>query len=151
MLHKLWSLLLNNVPLLSRATPRWRWWWRVHLPVRETRVQSLGPEDPLEEEMAAHSSILAWRISQTEEPGGRATVHKVTKSPAQLKQFITHMCYHIDSAPFELCREYKPWWTPFPISHTPVSWSPEVTVSIWVETLSVPRSPVFDRLGSARL
>ena len=30
----------------------------------------LGPEDPLEEEMATHSSILAWRISWTEEPGG---------------------------------------------------------------------------------
>ena len=33
-------------------------------------VQSLGREDPLEEEMAAHSSILAWRIPWTEEPGG---------------------------------------------------------------------------------
>ena len=40
--------------------------------VRElrTRVQSLGWEDPLEEGMAAHSSILAWRIPWTEEPGG---------------------------------------------------------------------------------
>ena len=36
----------------------------------ETRVQSLGLEDPLEKEMATHSSILAWRISWTEEPGG---------------------------------------------------------------------------------
>ena len=34
-----------------------------------TRVQSLGPEDPLEEETAAHSSILAWEISWTEDPG----------------------------------------------------------------------------------
>ena len=83
--------------------------------------------------------------------GVRWAVHKVTKSPTQLKQFITRMCYHIDSAPFERCREYKPWWTPFPTFHTPVSWSPEVTVSIWVETLSVPRSPVFNPLGSARL
>ena len=33
-------------------------------------VQSLGQRDPLEEEMATHSSILAWRIPQTEEPGG---------------------------------------------------------------------------------
>ena len=32
-------------------------------------VQSLGREDPLEEEMAAHSSILAWKIPRTEEPG----------------------------------------------------------------------------------
>ena len=34
------------------------------------RVQSLGQEDPLEEEMATHSSILDWRFSWTEEPGG---------------------------------------------------------------------------------
>ena len=37
---------------------------------QETWVQSLGWEDPLEKEMATHSSILAWKISWTEEPGG---------------------------------------------------------------------------------
>ena len=37
--------------------------------MRETRVQSLGQEDPLEKEMATHSSILAWRIPWMEEPG----------------------------------------------------------------------------------
>ena len=37
--------------------------------MQETRVQSLGWEDPLEKEMAAHSSILAWKIPWTEEPG----------------------------------------------------------------------------------
>ena len=36
----------------------------------EMQVQSLGQKDPLEEEMATHSSILAWRIPRTEEPGG---------------------------------------------------------------------------------
>ena len=36
----------------------------------ETQVQFLGWEDPLEEEMATHSSILAWRIPWSEEPGG---------------------------------------------------------------------------------
>ena len=36
----------------------------------ETWVRSMGQEDPLEEEMADHSSILAWRILWTEEPGG---------------------------------------------------------------------------------
>ena len=35
----------------------------------ETRVQSLGQENPLEKELATHSSILAWRIPWTEEPG----------------------------------------------------------------------------------
>ena len=38
--------------------------------VQETWVRSLGWEDPLEKEMATHSSILAWKISWTEEPGG---------------------------------------------------------------------------------
>ena len=38
--------------------------------VQETWIQSLGWEDPLEKEMATHSSILAWKISWTEEPGG---------------------------------------------------------------------------------
>ena len=44
---------------LKRLTAMW-----------ETRVRSLGWEDPLEKEMATHSSILAWRIPWTEEPGG---------------------------------------------------------------------------------
>ena len=38
--------------------------------MQETYIQSLGWEDPLEEDMATHSSILAWRIPWTEEPGG---------------------------------------------------------------------------------
>ena len=38
--------------------------------VQESRVRSLGWEDPLEKEMATHSSILAWKIPWTEEPGG---------------------------------------------------------------------------------
>ena len=38
--------------------------------MQETLVQNLGWEDPLEKEMATHSSILVWRISRTEEPGG---------------------------------------------------------------------------------
>ena len=42
-----------------------------HLPaMQETRVQSLGWEDPLEKEMATHSSTFAWKIPWTEEPGG---------------------------------------------------------------------------------
>ena len=38
--------------------------------MQETWVSSLGQEDPLEEEMATHSSLLAWRNPWTEEPGG---------------------------------------------------------------------------------
>ena len=44
--------------------------WVKHLPtMRETRVQSLGQEDPLKKEMATHSSTLAWKILWTEKPG----------------------------------------------------------------------------------
>ena len=47
---------------------------------QETRVPSLGVEDPLEQEVATHSSILAWEIPWTEEPDGLHTVHRVAKS-----------------------------------------------------------------------
>ena len=42
--------------------------------MQETWVRSLGQEDPLEKEMATHSSILAWRIPWLEEPGGLQSV-----------------------------------------------------------------------------
>ena len=47
--------------------------------MRETRVQSLGQEDPLEKEMATHSSVLAWKIPWMEQPG-RLTVHGIAES-----------------------------------------------------------------------
>ena len=47
--------------------------------MQETWVQSLGQEDPLEKGMTTHSSILAWRIPWTVEPGGRHTVHGVAR------------------------------------------------------------------------
>ena len=46
------------------------WWSRIHLPTQEMQVQSLSQEDPLEKEMATHSSVLAWKIPWMEEPGG---------------------------------------------------------------------------------
>ena len=57
--------------------------------MRETWVQSLGREDPLEKEMATHSSILAWKIPWTEEPGRLQSVCGVAKSQTQLSNF-TH-------------------------------------------------------------
>ena len=42
---------------------------KIHLPMQEMWVQSLGQKDPLEKEMATHSRILAWEIPWTEEPG----------------------------------------------------------------------------------
>ena len=51
------------------------------------QVRSLDQEDPLEESMATHSSVLAWRILWTEEPGG-LTVHGVTESQTRLKRLL---------------------------------------------------------------
>ena len=50
-----------------------------NLPVQETQVQSLGWEDPLEEERATHLSFLAWETPWTEEPGELQSAHGITK------------------------------------------------------------------------
>ena len=68
--------------------------------MRETRVQSLGREDPLEKEMATHSSIPVWEMPWI--GTWRATVHGVTKSRTQLSGFTSsllpsgklHQCFH---------------------------------------------------------
>ena len=52
--------------------------------MRETWARYLGREDPLEEEMTTNSSILAWKIPRTEEPGRLHTVHGVAESQTQL-------------------------------------------------------------------
>ena len=66
-----------------------------HLPgMQKTQVQSLGREDPLEKEMATHSSTLAWRIPWREEPG-RLLVHGVAKSQTRLSDF-THFTFTFD-------------------------------------------------------
>jgi len=51
-----WGSVVKSLPAVQETQEMW--------------VQSLGWEDPLEEEMATHSSILAWRIPWTEDPGG---------------------------------------------------------------------------------
>ena len=58
----------------------------------ETWVGSLGWEDPLEEGMATHSSILAWRISM-DRGTWWVTVHRVAKSQTQLKRLSTHSTF----------------------------------------------------------
>ena len=59
------------------------------LAIQETRVQSLGREDPLEKEMTTHSSILAWEIPWTEEPGGLQSMGS-QKSQTRLNDSITN-------------------------------------------------------------
>ena len=71
---------------------------------QETWVESLGQEDPLEEEMATHSSILAWEIPWTEEPAGlESTGHKElnrTEHRHTLPPVIRTQCFH--------CRQWHP-------------------------------------------
>ena len=63
-----------------------------HLPVMwDTWVLSLGQEDPLEKEIATHSSILAWRIPWTEEPGGLQSMG--SQSRTQLSDFTFTFTY----------------------------------------------------------
>ena len=57
--------------------------------MQETWVQSLGREDPLEKEMVTHSSILAWRIPWTEEPGrlyNLKALYLIMQNPKPTKQ-----------------------------------------------------------------
>ena len=71
-------------------------WSRIRLPVQETQevqVQSLGGEDPLEEGTATRSSILAWRLPWTEQPGGLQSMG--LQSWTQLKGLSMHAgCTH---------------------------------------------------------
>ena len=68
---------INSISVKNTSTCIQEYWASLvahtvkNLPaIQETRVQLLGQEDPLEKGVATHSSILAWKIPQTEEPGG---------------------------------------------------------------------------------
>ena len=60
--------------------------------MQETRVRSLGQEDPLEEGMATHTSILAWRIPWTDEPGRLSSMQLQESDPTEqlTLSFIFH-------------------------------------------------------------
>ena len=78
-------------------------WQRTRLPVQETQetqVQSPGGEEPLEEEMATHSSILVWRIPQMEEPGGlQPWGHKRVRHNRTCIHIHTHTHTHTHKTP----------------------------------------------------
>ena len=63
--------------------------------MQETQVQSLSWENALEKEMASHSSILAWKIPWTEEPGGLQSA----AAAAKLLQLCPTLCDPIDGSP----------------------------------------------------
>ena len=83
MAQRLGGVLVSDTHLICEPQNLWgkvgtilhaACWWlsgrRICLPMQETQVWSLGQEDPLEKEMATHSSILAWEIPWREELGG---------------------------------------------------------------------------------
>ena len=69
--------------------------WVKNLPImlktQETQIQSLGREDLLEEEMVTHSSILAWKIAWTEEPG---RLHTWDLKEFEKTEQLTHTLYN---------------------------------------------------------
>ena len=86
--HSLVAQLVKNLPAMQ-----------------ETQVRFLGQEDPLEKAMAIHSSILAWRIAWTEEPGGLAKsrtrlsdLHIACQPPVTLPLELTCILRHIPSS-----------------------------------------------------
>ena len=100
----------NSNPLQYSYVFRLPWWLRLKClpPMRETRVQSLGREESLEKEMTTHSSILAWRIPWTEEPGGlQSTGHKETDMTERLhfhfslSSFLLKMALILQFFPYE--------------------------------------------------
>ena len=98
--------------------------------MQKTWVRSLGREDPLEKEMATHSSILAWRTPGTEEPGRLHTVHGIAKSQTRLKQLSftfssVQLLSHVSLQPHGLQHTRPPCPSPTPRVHPnpcPLSW-----------------------------
>ena len=76
--------------------------------VQETQVQPLGWEDPLEKEMAAHSSSLAWEIPWTEEPGGPQSVGSPESDPTEWlnQHHTTQLIYCVSLSAQQLIQLY---------------------------------------------
>ena len=86
----------EEAPSLQTGFPVAQW---IHLPMQEAQLPSLGWEEPLEEEMATHCSILAWRIPWTEESGGLQSMgsQRVTHNweCTHCKQYIQYIPFLI--------------------------------------------------------
>ena len=65
--------------------------------LQEPQVQSQGQEDPMTESVAAHSSILTWRIP-LDRRAWQSTVHRVARSQTQLKQLNTQICMYVSNS-----------------------------------------------------
>ena len=100
--------------------------------VRETQVRSLGWEDPLEKEMATHSSILAWKIPWTEEPG-RLQSLGLQKSRTRLSDF-TFTFSGVKNLPGKQEAWFHPWVQKIPLEKEMAIHSSVLTWEIsWTE------------------
>ena len=126
LLHLNWPYTSINISLLSGWSIHWcKWSFKVPLvaqmvknmpAMQETQVWSLGWEDPLEKEMATHSSNLDWGIPWTEEPGG---LQSMGSHRADTTEHAHTFCYHdiildlfsgvLPQSPARLCA--PPYWT----------------------------------------
>ena len=88
--------------------------------MRETRVRSLGQEDPLEKDMATHSSIFAWKIPWMEEPGGLQSMGVAESDTTEQLHF--HFSSVIQSCP-TLCDPMNCSMSGLPVHHQ----LPEIT------------------------
>ena len=118
---RIWSVVQEDSTCLEATTPMSHNYWGCALEpgqvflvaqmvknlsaMQETQVLSLGWEDPLEKGMFTHSSILAWRIPWTEEPGRIQSMGP--QSQTRLKRLSTHACKTIR----ERERGVKSMWT----------------------------------------
>ena len=72
--------------------------------MQETGVWSLGQEDPLEKGMATHSSVLAWKIPGTEEPGGMQSMGSQSQTQLSNKHFMHH--FNLSSYSLSIIKYY---------------------------------------------
>ena len=86
--------------------------------MQETRVRSLGWEDPLEERMATHSSILPWRIPM-DRGAWRATVHGVAKSQTRLSDYVQQRLGTVLSLSHLILEFIGSCFMSFPVLHSP--------------------------------
>ena len=96
-----WATSLSWTSLVAQMVKHLSTMW-------ETRVRSLGQEDPLEKEMAIHSSTIAWKIPSTEEPGRLHVVHGVTKSRTRLSDFTLPYLLHCRQILYHLSHQGSP-------------------------------------------
>ena len=115
--------------------------------MQETRVQSLGWEDPLEKGMATHSSIFAWKVSWMEE-AWQATVHGVALSQTQLSDFTffnqRQKCVFLKSKLIKLCAMRI-------IDCHIITWTINISFSIFCEPLSCSESQSLLHCALAQL